>query len=138
MHPRITRYQHAFNSFARDSSIVMPSFGCWTVNATTSFYWHNIECQRSPARLDLLTLKIPPFCHAISVKVLPRTLTWSIPNAVIPVTTGLGTILVLSYVPPTPTSSTVASTLSCMKTWKAINVTNLKYPGIGGVVGTSI
>ena len=47
---------------------------------------------------------MPAFCHAISCNVFPSTATWSIPNAVIPVTTGFGTMFVLSYRPPTPTS----------------------------------
>lgn len=35
---------------------------------------------------------------------------WSMPSAVMPVVTGCGTMLVESYVPPMPTSRTVAST----------------------------
>ena len=62
------------------------------------------------------TLNIPLFCHAISWIVLPRTLIWSMPREVMPVTIGSGTMFVLSYVPPMPTSRIVASTFLSKKT----------------------
>lgn len=65
---------------------------------------------------QVCTLNIPLFCHAMSWIVLPRTLTWSMPRAVIPVTIGLGTMFVQSYVPPMPTSRIVASTFLSKKT----------------------
>ncbi len=60
------------------------------------------------------TLKIPAFCQAMSFSVFPSTETWSMPSAVMPVTTGLGTMFVLSNRPPTPTSRTVASTYTML------------------------
>ena len=66
--------------------------GCSTVNAATSF------------------LNIPLLCHAMLSNVLPNTETWSSPKLVTPVQLGCGTIFVESYSPPTPTSTTAAST----------------------------
>mmetsp|Transcript_6979 Transcript_6979/g.15946 ORF Transcript_6979/g.15946 Transcript_6979/m.15946 type:complete len:257 (-) Transcript_6979:421-1191(-) len=74
-------------------------------------------------------LKIPAFSRAISSMVSPSTLVWSSPREVTPHTTGLGTMLVASSLPPSPTSRTTTSISALQKTSNATHVRKRKYPG---------
>ena len=92
---------------ATDSN-TSPAWSCGTDNAGTP------------------DLYMPALLRAISSIVLPSTAWWSRPKDEIPVVTGLGTMLVESYKPPMPTSSTVAETPRERKAWKASSVSRRK------------